>query len=78
MSDNPAAMNYAAVAFACKDLDDLSLNAHYTMALSGFGDTKRLRGYETIKHLYTENDGTEMHAAIKEAFILVCRKRLGF
>ena len=59
-------------------LTDMEINAHYGKALSGFGAAKVLLGYDKIASLYTENDGTEMHAETKRIFTALARQRLGF
>ena len=66
------------VRLVMNELTDIEINAHYGKALSGFGAAKVLLGYDKIASLYTENDGTEMHAETKRIFTALARQRLGF
>lgn len=64
-----------AVAMACERLTDLELAAINNMAQVDW-DPQRVSGYEKVKHLFTEANGTRMHGDVKDALASVVLERL--
>lgn len=67
MSDPNEKSVRAVVAFACQQLELHELAAQYNAVRNGF-DPKQVDGYDKISYLYTERDGTKMHADTRAAF----------
>ena len=68
---------YAATRITTEQLTDEELNAHYLCLLLDGNPTHKL-GYDKAAALYTEQDGTRMHAATRSAFERIVAERLGF
>jgi len=76
MTDNMDHIIYAATRITTEQLTDIELNAHYLCLLLE-GNPKHKLGYDKASPLYTEQDGTRMHAATRSAFERIVAERLG-
>jgi len=74
MSDIPAYV-YAAVKMMTDQLTDLELNYICMVALMG-SDHRQVQGYERAAPLFTEANGTKMHAMGLDALVLLRDERL--
>ncbi len=63
------------VSMSCEQLTDLELAAINDAAQAGF-DPRPVRGYEKIKHLFTESEGLKMHSDGLDALAGVVLQRL--
>lgn len=79
MSDNvvfnPELAVVASVSIVCDDLTDVELSAMYMAMSWNTGSPKGVYGYEKMKSLFTENDGTKMHELTRNAFLNYCNKK---
>lgn len=66
---------YAATKMAMKELTHDELLAMNLCILMGSNPVGRL-GYDKIKTLFTEDNGTRMHAETKEAFLSISESLL--
>lgn len=73
MSTNPAII---ATLISLEQISDLELAAFNNLVQLDFGDPRLLPGYDKIKHLFTEKDGTRCHDVVKEGFAAAVNRRL--
>lgn len=66
----------AAVIRTCKELSDIELAALNTIAQLDLDPHNRLFDYEKVKHLFTEENGTQMHTETKIALAAIANIRL--
>ncbi len=64
------------VAMACRSLSDEQLNALNICMILNTDPHGRLFDYETVKHLFTENNGTRAHNEVKESVEYLTFQRL--
>src|SRR6516165_1053680 len=67
---------YTGVVMAAKKLTDEELNALCMVVMSGT-DPRHVIGYEKVKYLFTEQDGTKMHHDARISFESYAAVRLG-
>ena len=74
---NMDAIIYAATRMTTEQLTDMELNTHYLCLLLDGNPVHKI-GYDKAVALYTEQNGTKMHAATRSAFERIVAARLGF
>ena len=66
---------YAVVKIAIEGMDPLALNAQYLTQLLG-GDPRQRLGYDKVKPLFTEQNGTKMHEETRRIFLHAAQAQL--
>ncbi len=67
---------YAIVSLACDELSDVELNVLCLVTQLDQDPHNRLFDYNTVKSLFTENNGAKMHQETKLALMAVVNDRL--
>ena len=63
------------ISVSCTDLTDREMMA-LCLSLQLGTDPRQIKGYEKVRELYTEENGTRMHEATKKGFLSLCAARL--
>lgn len=66
---------YAGIKLITDQLTDMELNSMCMVALLGT-DPRHVQGYEKAAPLFTEENGTKMHATGLDALVLIHEERL--
>ena len=67
---------YVVVTIACTQLEDIEVAVLYMAVTLDNSNIKQVMGYDKVSHLFTQNNGTEMHEETREAFLAYCGGRL--
>ncbi|QBQ73167.1 hypothetical protein kac65v162_gp137 [Nodularia phage vB_NspS-kac65v162] len=74
---NPELAVAAVANLSISDLSDDELVALNLVIQLGNPDIKNVMGYEKVKTLFTENNGTRCHSLVEDAFSRAVLQRLG-